>query len=276
MRRLGVLPVAAVIVALGALSAPRIASADDSVGPTPSHTDLHVSVTVPGHRAPSPHPASPTAVHHPDRPSAPASPRHPSTPPVTAITLPTNFCNSPQAMQWFPCAPNAPKPPTTVPVGTAPAPTTPPASPVVLAQAARADLPIDMPQPHTSPTETGFQLVAIPTWFWFEPADWHAVSATASAGGVTATVTARPVSATWDAGDGTDPITCHGPGSRYTPDLAPTCAHTYTDDGVDTVHVTVTWAATWTSNTGARGSQADITLATTLPLTIKSAQAVTD
>jgi hypothetical protein len=50
----------------------------------------------------------------------------------------------------------------------------------------------------------------------------------------------------------------------------------YTNSGHYTVRVTVTWRATWTSNTGAAGRQADILLSTTIPLTVRSAQAVTD
>ncbi|WP_143204958.1 hypothetical protein [Streptomyces sp. CB02009] len=56
------------------------------------------------------------------------------------------------------------------------------------------------------------------------------MTASATAGGVTVTATAKVSSVRWDMGDGTV-VTCAGPGTRYTPDrgrsMSPDCGHRY-------------------------------------------------
>jgi len=151
----------------------------------------------------------------------------------------------------------------------------------MVAQAARNTLVIVMPEPRTSPPMAARQLVAIPVWLWMDPAEWHAVSASASAGPVTATVTATPTKAVWEMGDGAT-VVCDGPGAPYSPGRTPPCSHTYRDPstsrpgGAYTVRVTVTWSVTWTSNTGPAGTQDAIELTTSFPLVVSQAQAETD
>ncbi|MFD8229455.1 hypothetical protein ACFV16_35765 [Streptomyces massasporeus] len=52
-------------------------------------------------------------------------------------------------------------------------------------------------------------------WVDQTPTTYGLNSATATADGVTASATARVISITWDMGDGTQPVVCHGPGTRY-------------------------------------------------------------
>jgi len=146
----------------------------------------------------------------------------------------------------------------------------------VVAAIARELLPVQIPEPHTSPDERGFQLVGMSTWLYMNPGDWHPVDATAAIDGVSATVTATPTTMTWDMGDGTDPVRCKGPGNRYESGGAPQCSHVYIDSSHYAIRVTVKWEVTWTSNTGAAGRQADLALSTTVPLDVRQAQAVTN
>jgi spore coat protein U-like protein len=102
-------------------------------------------------------------------------------------------------------------------------------------------------------------------------------------GAVTSTVRARPVSATWDLGDGTT-ITC-GPGTAYDPSLSPgaqssDCTHVFTRDsrrtadGAYQVRVTVTYAVSWDASTGAGGRLAELSRTTTVPVVVQEAQAL--
>ncbi len=151
----------------------------------------------------------------------------------------------------------------------------------MVAQAARNTLVIVMPEPQTSPARPAAQLVAMPVWLWMDPSEWHSVSASATAGPVTATVTAAPTRAVWEMGDGAT-VVCNGPGAPYRSGGTPPCSHAYRDPstaqpgGAYTVSVTVTWSVTWTSNTGAAGTQDAIDLTTDFPLVVKEAQGVTD
>ena len=70
--------------------------------------------------------------------------------------------------------------------------------------------------PHAELNPPGHQLVNFSTWLSIPSSDWHAVVASASAGGVTATVMARPTAVVWNMGDG-DTVTCGGPGTTYDP-----------------------------------------------------------
>lgn len=108
-------------------------------------------------------------------------------------------------------------------------------------------------------------LVNFPIWLHLA-SGWQQVTATATIAGVTATVTAKPESVTWEMGDGTS-VTCHSQGTAYDPSLSWTtniarrdCGYVYTSssaaqaDGRFGVKVTVRYGVTWTSNFGAGGS----------------------
>ncbi len=66
-----------------------------------------------------------------------------------------------------------------------------------LAQEARSSIGIAAPAIRTSPEAGGRLYVRVPTWLWVDGGWWRPYQATASAGRVTATVTATPVTATF-------------------------------------------------------------------------------
>ena len=71
------------------------------------------------------------------------------------------------------------------------------------------------PVPRIGPADEdddGYAFVNVPTFFWLDrgPGQWHPVSAVASAGGVTVTVTAEPVRLVVDPGNGDAPVSCTG------------------------------------------------------------------
>jgi hypothetical protein len=96
------------------------------------------------------------------------------------------------------------------------------------------------------------QVVYVPTWLWVDDSSWGARSATATAGGLSVSATAKPVKVQWSTGDGAS-VTCRGRGTPWTvgtdpAKASPTCGHTYTTasaGGVYTVRATVTWEITW-------------------------------
>lgn len=150
--------------------------------------------------------------------------------------------------------------------------------PATLAQSAVDSAPLHLPAPHTSPPEGGFQLTGVETWFWLDPETWEPVTARAELPGIWAEVTATPVSASWDPGDGSAAVVCEGPGREHPGTLGATteCGHTFDDVGDYTVTVEVTWAVTWRSSTGAAGELDAITVDAALPLEVQQREAVTD
>jgi len=134
-------------------------------------------------------------------------------------------------------------------------------APVVLAREAYRYLPLPAPRVRTNPAVGRDQLVNLRTWLWIDPATWGARSATASVPGLSATVTAVPVSVTWAMGDG-GRVVCRGPGTPYDPKRPeaaqhPACAYIYRH-AADAYAVTATtrWRITWV----AHGVQAGGTL----------------
>ncbi|MCH7229963.1 hypothetical protein L0U85_03685 [Glycomyces sp. L485] len=128
--------------------------------------------------------------------------------------------------------------------------------PEILAAQAVDNLQLPRPAIEASPAEA--QLVHLATWLWIEEASWQTQTATASVPGLTVTVTAAPVKATWDMGDG-NTVTCRGPGTAWEgidPEASsPDCGHTYmrpSDEPLRT-SVTVYWEVTW-SGGGESGS----------------------
>ncbi|HLX89456.1 MAG TPA: hypothetical protein VKR22_13495, partial [Acidimicrobiales bacterium] len=136
--------------------------------------------------------------------------------------------------------------------------------------AAQAASHIRLPVPNIATNPASFSVVDLPTWLWIDPSIWHPYTATATAGGVSATATARPVSVRWDMGDGSAPVTCNGPGIAYEADLPASqqrtgCSHTYLrtslgqpgpdpDAGAFLVSATITWDVSWTSSSQRGGS----------------------
>ena len=137
-----------------------------------------------------------------------------------------------------------------------------PPDPRALAQQALQRVPLPSPSIAMSPGGDIPLLVNLPTFLWIEPAQWSPVTASASAGGVTSTVTATPERVVWDMGQG-DSVTCNGPGAPYVPtlpdDAQPSdCSYTYrassarSPDKTFTVTATVEWHVTWSAS-GAPG-----------------------
>ncbi|HVA05624.1 MAG TPA: hypothetical protein VNG12_02670 [Acidimicrobiales bacterium] len=148
----------------------------------------------------------------------------------------------------------------------------PPTRPVVVAPsavAAQAAASIALPVPSISTNPAPFSIVNLPTWLWIDSSIWHAYSATASVGAVTATAVATPESVSWSMGDGSSSVECSGPGTPYRTDLSAasqhsSCTYTYSspssgpnansNDGAYPVTATIYWTVTWTGTSGAGGT----------------------
>jgi hypothetical protein len=153
--------------------------------------------------------------------------------------------------EWIPSA--AASPPS-VPQGS------PGTDPRGLALQAENSLRLPAPDLHFNPAFSS--VVNLPTWLWIGPSIWHPLSVTATAGSVSATAVATPVSVTWETGDGGQ-VVCGGPGRPF--DFAVSaqeqetgCQHTYwassigqpspdgnPDDAAYRVRATVTWSVSW-------------------------------
>lgn len=154
--------------------------------------------------------------------------------------------------------------------------------PQQLAAEARQSVPIVMPTINTSPASDRRLYVRVPTWLWLDPSWWQTYSATASAGRVSSTVTARPVRAVWSAGDGEGP-TCDGPGVVWREGMredATDCSHIYyhssasQEGGTYTLSVTVEFEVTWTSNVGVSGGLSGVSRSASRPVEVGEIQAV--
>jgi hypothetical protein len=146
--------------------------------------------------------------------------------------------------------------------GTPTAPAAPePPDVEAIARRVYSEVPLVVPEPHTSPPPDVPQLVGFPIWLWVDDLVWRDFSATASVSGISVTVVARPASVEWDMGDGTV-VHCSGPGTAWRDDGGPTtdCSHAYqfvsTDQpgGRYQASVTVGWTVTWSASTGQSGT----------------------
>lgn len=146
-----------------------------------------------------------------------------------------------------------------------------------LAREAAEAVAIADPVVGTSPAP-GRLVVRVPTWLWIDGSWWQTYEATATAGRVTATVTATPLSAVWTTGDGAM-LTC-GAGVPWQPGAAvtaETCVHTYTVASPATGYeltVAVDLALSWTSNVGVSGTLDPIPRSSTQTVTVGEIQAV--
>jgi hypothetical protein len=100
-------------------------------------------------------------------------------------------------------------------------------------------------------------LVGMPVWMWVrhpDPRTYGPATATASAGGISVTATARIVAITWDMGDGSQ-VVCNTAGTPYKSEYgrknSPDCGHTYKLSSARepgqayTVTATSNWVITW-------------------------------
>jgi hypothetical protein len=156
-------------------------------------------------------------------------------------------------------------------------------SPFELRNSVRARLVIPEPQVQGSPPLTErFSVVQIPTWFWIENWDDSGLAESDSAGGLSVSVTATPIEAVWDPGDGNPKLVCDA-GLQWTPDTpehAATCAHTYTKSTAglpnDALAITtdLTWELSWTLNGADQGVFATFTSTTITPHQVDEIQII--
>jgi hypothetical protein len=157
---------------------------------------------------------------------------------------------------------------------------TPPPTPAELAQQAADSFNLPRPSGHRSPSEAKsyngypFTYVSLWTFYWSDPGTWTSLTATASAGGNWATVTAQPVSLTFDPGNGWAAVSCAGQGRPWVEsdgNSAPSqgaCGYQYskvTGPGYDhpvTSTQTITWQLTWVGSNNTVGTLTQRTTAT--------------
>lgn len=154
--------------------------------------------------------------------------------------------------------------------------------PAVVAREARKSVAVPVPPIATSPRADRRLYTGVRTWLWLDPSWWHGYSATADAGGVTATVSAKPVRAVWSMGDGGE-TTCAGPGVAWRPgmpDDATYCSYLYKHssvtrpEGTFLITVTVDFDVTWTSSAGPGGRLARITRSAARAVEVGEIQAI--
>ncbi|MEU6621959.1 ATP/GTP-binding protein [Streptomyces litmocidini] len=133
--------------------------------------------------------------------------------------------------------------------------------PAVLAQQAVDQMVLRGPEIGIVPKPGGVGLVGMPVYMWTArgPETYGPNTASASAGGITVTATAKVQRIVWQMGDGKT-VTCTTPGTPYKPTYgkrpSPDCGHRYTQPSTaGSYHVvaTSTWAIDWQATTGQSG-----------------------
>jgi hypothetical protein len=130
------------------------------------------------------------------------------------------------------------------------------AQPRALAQEALATMHLPGPTVGMSPP-SGAEVVNFQDWLWVDPTTWHPISATATAGAVSATAVATPDRVVYDMGNGAD-VACNGPGAAYNPSIpaaqqSTSCGYTYPASSAGqpgnryTVTATIYWSVRWTA-----------------------------
>ncbi|MER7982415.1 ATP/GTP-binding protein [Streptomyces sp. NPDC095817] len=164
-------------------------------------------------------------------------------------------------------------------------PNTPAVDPRVLAQEAVDKMLLTGPDIDINPRPGGRGLVGMPVWMAADPSPttWGPNTASATAGAVTVTATAKVSRVVWSMGDGTS-VTCHGPGSVYQTSYglrkSPTCGHVYTKPSSTTssgrfrVTATATWDIDWHVDGGGEAGQLTEVRTSAVALTIAESQAL--
>lgn len=156
-------------------------------------------------------------------------------------------------------------------------------SPRVLAEDALDLATIPLPAAQINPPPGSDQIVNVPSWLWVE--NFLAVTATASVGAVSVTVTARPVRVDWAMGNG-DKVTCNDGGVAYDASRSPneqhtTCSYTYRSSsavrpsGMFSIRATAVWHVTWVaSGVNATGDLGLINRSTDIAVRVAEIQTV--
>lgn len=124
-------------------------------------------------------------------------------------------------------------------------------SPAVLAQRALDKMLLRGPAIGITPKPGGTGVVGMPVYLWTETGaeTYGPNTASASAGGVTVTATAKVSRIVWSMGDGKK-VVCTTAGTPYSPKFgaqpSPDCGHRYTKASKYHVTATSTWVIDWT------------------------------
>lgn len=137
--------------------------------------------------------------------------------------------------------------------------------PAVLAQRAVDSMTLLGPD-IANPRTAGKYTVGVPMWMWVNQTvtTYGPNTASASAGGITVTATAKVSKIVWKMGDGTS-VTCNGPGTPYSGSAAmaesPTCGHVYSKTSASAAggKYAVTAASTWTIDWQGGGASGQLT-----------------
>jgi hypothetical protein len=157
-----------------------------------------------------------------------------------------------------------------------PGPVTPQIDPQVLAEHARAQLVLPLPEPRSWPGIDRPQITGLSTWLHVD--NFAGASQTATAGPVRATVTAEPVEVVWVMGDGVT-VSCGDAGAVYGVDHDTSCEHVFTvrstGRGDDHYHgsVSIRWRLRWEATTGDGGGLGDVTRTTPIDWFVQELQA---
>jgi hypothetical protein len=163
-------------------------------------------------------------------------------------------------------------------------------SPAQLAQEALTRLTIPSPRPGRYPSGTlqdgrPYTLVNAYTWFWTS-GSFKALSATASAGGNSSTITVTPTALTFTPGDGTKSVSCSGPGVAWKQSDGPWaaspsgCDYRYPQSSIHDTNGEVTatygivWSISWTASDGEKGTLPDLMTTAKSTFAVAEAEAV--
>lgn len=150
-----------------------------------------------------------------------------------------------------------------------------------LAQVALGRVSVPLPVVETWPPNGGTSLVNVAVWL--RVGNWTQLNASASAGGLTATITAKPVRAEWNMGE--DSIECDSAGAAFDANLpvdaqGTPCSYTYRhssgtqEDGTYHATGTLVWHLRWDATNGQGGDLGEISRTTAFTLRVEESQAV--
>lgn len=164
------------------------------------------------------------------------------------------------------------------------------ASATDLAKQALGSAQLPAPTIAITPTPPAISYVNMPLWLWIDRAAWTPVKATASADGLTVTVTAAPAQVTWDSGDPDVPAnertkTCYHPGKVFNPNFSASlqysdCTYTYLNTSgkqpglAFPLTATLQWRATWNASNGTNGDLGFVGRSSTIPIKVGEIQAL--